>query len=186
MNNLRGRFNRTYVRINPDPFLGPYTWRLSNIPSTDFDTIGAIEDIYAVLPIDKTETNNIVNLFFNIADLPDVYSGAAYMPDFDELFSGPRSPRESAFGIDQLASEAPIKTTVNREYDIGVIWFDLTDLPNLMTLPTRSNRKFKLTQASFRYNNRSVDSLTASAPLFAQTDGDKATVTFDYRTLPEA
>ena len=69
---LETHFNRKYIYLNPDPFLGPSAWRLSNVPPTgsiDPDS-NKLKDIYTLLPINKTEVGSTTNLFFDIANLP--------------------------------------------------------------------------------------------------------------------
>lgn len=50
------KFSRKYLYLNPDPLLGPGTWRLSNIPAYDDGLIpNTIENLYAVPPIINTQ-----------------------------------------------------------------------------------------------------------------------------------
>ena len=191
LGSLRARFNRTYVCINPDPYSGPHTWRLSNIPTGgEGEDPGSLEGIFAFLPIVETEEDNIVNLSFNIVDLPDVVNlheeepDDAYITVFDPSSLKRLPSNRSFFGINQLDAVKPVYTTYYPDVDIATLFFNMFELPDLMDLPAK--RRFELTKSTFRYNNRSVDSLTASAPMFAQTVDDTATVTFDVRTLPEA
>ena len=81
-----------------------------------------------------------------------------------------------------LIGEDPIKTAVVDS--TGVVYFDITNLPNLESLGRKT--KYNIRSSAFRYNSRSIDSLTASEPLYSQTTDETATVSFDISNLPDA
>ena len=185
---MKSAFGRKYLYLNPDPFKGPAAWRLTNIPATGqpIPDAGQLKDIFTVLPIDKASAGSVVNLFFNIeglGDRRDVSDDKNYLTRAtSNFFRVPGLPRANRFGISKLNGVDPINTQV--QDDLGIVWFDMKDLPPLESISR--NRKYNLTSVSFRYNNRSVDKLTASEPLYSTTVGDTATVTFDLRNLPDA
>ncbi len=186
---LKTNFGRKYVYLNPDPFEGPPTWRLSNIPGQGgvSPEDGTLKDIYTVLPINKTEIGTSINLLFDISGLDDVRT-AAHRPNYIRtilstfLSHAHTLPRASRSGLKKLVGIDPIKTLVNG--DIGVVYFDMSDLPSIEDVSRR--RQFNISPGTFRYNNRSIDSLTATDPLYSQTAGETATVSIDFRNLPEA
>ena len=186
---LKTSFRRTYIYLNPDPYAGPPVWRLSNIPgvaTVDPDD-GLLDNIYTLLPINKTEVGNTVNLFFDIQGLPAVNDVrnqknyftsvlTSFLSHTDEL------PKVYELGLKNLKGEDPIKTIV--ENDVGIVYFNMSDLPTLEVY--RSNRRYYLSSRTFKYNSRSVDALTATEPLESQTAAQIATVSIDFSTLPEA
>lgn len=186
---LKTEFSRTYIYLNPDPFQGPPVWRLSNIPglSRSNPDDGLIDGIYTLLPIAKTESGNNVDLYFDIASLPDSRSVSrrpSYIPSVLTNFLSYTDdlPKAYSTGLAGLKGEDPIKTIV--QDDIGIVYFDMTDLPSLETV--RRKRRFYLSSRTFKYNSRSVDALTATEPLVSQTSAQVATVSIDFSTLPEA
>ena len=186
---LKSKFSRTYILLNPDPYLGPNTWRLSNVPATN--DVGpddnALKDIYTLLPINKTEVGSTTNLFFDIANLPTTNEASREKNYSTSVLSNFFSqsgllPRRAGFSLTGLKGIDPIKTIVND--DTGVIYFDMQDLPTLDDV--RRNRSYYISARTFKYNSRSVDVLTADAPLEAVTSNKTATVSLDFRNLPEA
>ena len=186
---LKSKFSRTYIRLNPDPYLGPDTWRLSNVPA--INNIGpednTLKDIYTVLPINKTEVGSTTNLFFDIANLPTRDEASSRKDYFRSLLGTfftqvDMLPRRIGFSLTTLKGVDPIKTVVND--DTGVVYFDMADLPTLDAV--RRNPKYYISTSTFKYNSRSVDVLTADAPLEAVTADQTATVSLDFRNLPEA
>lgn len=186
---LETHFGRRYIFLNPDPSEGPGAWRLTNIPgigSVDPDS-NNLKDIYTLLPIGKTEAGTTINLLFDIDSLPDTRSVVNRKDYFRTTLSTFLSqafvlPRMSGFGLVNLQGVAPVKTQVSG--DVGIVYFDISDLPNLEDI-SRS-RKYNILSSSFRYNSRSIDSLTATDPLFSKTAGETATVSFDISNLPDA
>ena len=186
---LETHFNRKYIYLNPDPFLGPSVWRLSNVPPTgsvDPDA-NKLKDIYTLLPINKTEAGTTTNLFFDIDALPTTREASnlknyisttlsTFLAQADVL------PRRVNFGLVGLVGEDPIKTIV--QDNTGIIYFDMSDLPNLEDVGRKT--KYNIRSSSFRYNSRSIDSLTASEPLYSQTSDETATVSLDFGNLPDA
>ena len=184
---VKTEFNRSYFYMNPDPYKGPNTWRLSNIPPVEPPDTPALKDLYTLLPIDKTEVGTVYNLFFNIQGLPTtrtVNNDSNYFSSiFGTFLANTKGlPNNSNFVIKNLNGIAPIKTIV--QDDVGVIYFDMTDLPTLDTV--RSKRLYNISPSTFKYNSRSVDVLTADAPLEAVTTSETAIVSLDFRNLPEA
>ena len=84
------------------------------------------------------------------------------------------------FDLETIVGVNPVEARVAN--NDAVIWFNLLDLDNIDEV--RSKRKMKLT---FRlpYNSRSVNALTAVAPLYSETTLGQATVSFDIKSLPE-
>lgn len=186
---LKTEFSRTYIYLNPDPYLGPPAWRLSNIPGigdADPDD-GLIDGIFTLLPIAKTESGNNVNLYFDIVSLPDVNSVRArsnYLPSVlsNFLSFADDLPMYYSVGLKAVKGEGPVKTIMQGE--TAVVYFDMTDLPTLED--ARRKRKYYLSSKTFKYNSRSVDALTATEPLVSTTVAQEATVSIDFSTLPEA
>ena len=186
---LETYFNRKYIYLNPDPFLGPSAWRLSNaLPTGSIDPdSNKLKDIYTLLPINKTEAGSTTNLFFDIDSLPttrEVSRLKDYISTTLSTFLAQADilPRRTGFGLMNLIGEDPIKTAVVD--NTGVVYFDITDLPDLESLGRKT--KYNIRSSAFRYNSRSIDSLTASEPLYSQTTDETATVSFDISNLPDA
>ena len=186
---LETHFNRKYIYLNPDPFYGPSAWRLSNaLPTGSIDPdSNKLKDIYTLLPINKTEAGSTTNLFFDIESLPttrEVSRLKDYISSTLSTFLAQANilPRRTGFGLVNLIGEDPIKTAVVD--NTGVVYFDITDLPNIENLGRKT--KYNIRSSAFRYNSRSIDSLTASEPLYSQTTDETATVSFDISNLPDA
>lgn len=184
---VKTEFSRSYFYINPAPYEGPNTWRLSNIPPTEAPDTPALKDLYTLLPIDKTEIGSTYNLFFNIQGLPttrDASKNSNYFSSILGTFlaNSKGLPNNSSFIIKNLNGIDPIKTIVQE--DVGIIYFDMSDLPTLDD--ARRRRLYNISPSTFKYNSRSVDVLTADAPLEAVTTSETAIVSLDFRNLPEA
>ena len=185
---VKTEFNRAYVYLNPDPFTGPPTWRLSNVvPIGEAEAEGGIEDIFTLLPIDKTEVGTTTNLFFNIAGLPttgEASTNKSYLTSTISNFLQhvDAIPKRIGFNLSALQSINPVETRI--QDTTGVIYVDFTNLPTLEDV--RRHRLYNITPSTFKYNSRSVDVLTATEPVQSVTDSGTATVSLDFRNLPEA
>lgn len=185
---VKSNFNRAYVYLNPDPFTGPPTWRLSNtIPIGQPDAAGGIEEIFTLLPIDKTEIGTTTNLFFNIVGLPTTEEASrnksylsstinTFLDNIDGL------TKRVGFSLSGLQGIDPVETRI--QDTTGVVYLDLTNLPTLEDV--RRHRMYNITPSTLKYNSRSVDVLTATEPVQSVTDSGTATVSLDFRNLPEA
>ena len=182
---LTSKFSRTYVYLNPDVFKGPYTQRLSNIPAIG-DIPGTIDNLYTIAPLAHTEAASTANIYFSIEDIPlDIHDPA---PSFT-----------TARAAENLAAYAPYKSTATYSGLMGIdgirpikdsrvaddvsLWFSIDDLPNVDA--ARDKRRIYV-ELNLPYNSRSIQSLTATAPINVRTVSDNATVTFDITTLPDA
>ena len=184
---FKSEFSRKYLYLNPDPFLGPPTWRLSNIPPEGPPDTPALRDLYTLLPIDKREVGSTYTLFFNIDGLPTTREVTQRKNYFDSIFGMFLSqaqdlPTNEYFQVKNLRGIDPIKTIV--QDDVGIVYFDPSDLPSLEDV--RRNRLYNISPSTFKYNSRSVDVLNADAPVEAVTANGTATVSLDFRNLPEA
>ena len=68
--------------------------------------------------------------------------------------------------------------------DAGIVYFNMDGLPTLETV--KRHRLYNISPSTFKYNSRSVDVLTADEPLQSITAMQTATVSIDFRNLPEA
>ena len=185
------KFSRKYLFLNPDPLLGPGTWRLSNVPAYDDDLIpNTIENLYAVPPIINTQVGNQANLSFVIEGIPDIndarstrtttletsISNLLRQDDLLPMTGG------ALFDVEVINGVKPILT--NQIDNDAYIWFNIDSLPNVEA--ARDARRIGVTLGAFGYNSRSVTSITATAPLEAVTAAGIATVSFDITTLPDA
>lgn len=182
---LKENFGRTYIYLNPDISKGPYTYRLSNIPS-EVDPPALIENIYTIPPIAHTETTTTANLYFSIEDIGKWINEAR--SEFGVTYAAKNlidyAPYPSQTAITDLETVKAVKPVeaLQQEEDV-VIWFDITDLPDIET--ARDKQRMQVT-LNLPYNSRSITSLTAANPLFvSQQDGD-ATVSFSITSLPDA
>lgn len=185
------KFSRKYLFLNPDPLLGPGTWRLSNVPAYDDDLIpNTIENLYAVPPIINTQVGNQANLSFVIESIPDINSARRSTGTTLETSIGNLLRQDdllpmtggSLFDVEVINGTKPILT--NQINDDAYIWFNIDALPNVET--ARDTKRIGVTLGAFGYNSRSVTSITATAPLKAVTAAGIATVSFDITTLPDA
>ena len=169
---------RKYVAYNPNEFNGPFTWRLSMMP-TSFNP-GDITTIYTLLPIDSNSTSvGTMNLFFNIDGLEDVNDTAKFASGLKAalgMLSIERKSLRTMYGLSSIDAEAPVMS-VQRGSDVA-IYFDIKALPEVEPLKTgyyvRAND----------YNSKSIDKLTADKPLFVTSSGaNNALVNFDISSL---
>ena len=182
---LKQNFGRTYIYLNPDISKGPYTYRLSNVP-TEIDPPALIENIYTIPPIAHTETTTTANLYFSIEDIAKwAYEARS---EFGVTYAAKNlidyAPYPSQTAITDLETVKAVKPVeaLQQEEDV-VIWFDISDLPDIET--ARDKQRMQVT-LNLPYNSRSITSLTAANPLFvSQQDGD-ATVSFSITSLPDA
>ena len=177
------KHSRRYVYFNPNIFLGPWTWRLSNLQASLVPTPPDEDiNIFTVLPIDDTRSDDgsQVNLFFNINALADVKDARTITQRQDKKTYKVNSKFNTNIrGLQEITAIAPLATSKFGD-DTG-IYFDINSLPQL----TRRRNKFSV--RSFNYNSKSIDNLTADKPLY-NTSADKtsAIVSFDIRQLDHA
>ena len=185
---LKSKNNRTYVYLNPNIYTGPSAWRLSNIPGiNDRDIDDTIQNLYTIAPISHTENGNSVELKFDISAIDkDVFdpgraSYSTYQAVNNLINYAEFKNKNSLFDLQAIVGVEPVEARVANSD--AVVWFNLLDLENIDNV--RSDRRMKLT---FRlpYNSRSVNALTAVAPLYSETTLGQATVSFDIKSLPEA
>jgi len=182
---LKQNFGRTYVYLNPDISKGPFTYRLSNIPS-EIDPPALIENIYTIAPIQHTETTTTANLYFSIEAIEKFANEAR--SEFNVRYAAKNlvdyAPYPSQTAITDLATVNSVRPVESLQQDEDVVlWFDINDLEDIDT--ARAKRLMQV-KVNLPYNSRSITSLTAANPLFvSQQDGD-ATVSFDITSLPDA
>lgn len=184
---LQTKFNRTYIYLNPNPITGPSEWRLSNIPGiNDADIEDAIQNLYTIPPIVHTESGNAVELRFDISaiDKNINQSRQTYTNDYavyNLLKYAPFKNNQQLFDLETITA---IKPVMSRTLDKDcTVWFNINNLE-----PVDNTRQKQRLKTTFRlsYNSRSVNALTAVAPLQADTVLGQATVSFDIKSLPEA
>jgi len=186
---IKTQFNRAYVYLNPDEFTGPSSWRLSSLPpTTSIDPEGNnLKDIYTLLPISKKVAGTTTNLLFDIISLPTTENVSTKKDYFTSVLSTFLAetdvlPKMANFTISGLKGVDPIKTIVYE--NVGIVYFDMSDLPTLKDVSRY--KKYNISTSTFKYNSRSVDVLTATEPLETQLADQTATVSIDFRNLPEA
>jgi hypothetical protein len=188
VNDLVQKFSRTYIYLNPNPFKGPNTWRLSNIPgAVTEDDSDTIQNLYTVPPIRDTSDGSTINLYFDIDSIAKTAgeaSGTSSTPARRAWMLATYAPykrRTSAYSLKKITGQRPIATEESGR-DV-TIFFDLTGLKSIEE--ARGKRRM---QVNFKalYNSRSIDALTATAPLYSNSNGEIATVSFDISQLPEA
>ena len=179
------KFNRNYVYLNPDPYQGPFTQRLSNIVPIG-SVIDGIENLYGLAPVVSTQSDTTAHLTFDISAIgKDIWAPATSYLQLEAAnnlveyapFKSIRSFRD----VSTVRSTPPISSTQSGAD--AVVWFDITDLPNIET--ARTNRKMKVF-LNLPYNSRSITAITASAPLQVDTVKEVANVSFDITSLPPA
>ena len=182
---LTDKYNRVYVYLNPDPLLGPYTERLSNlIPVTD--NSGDIDNLYAIPPIVSTESSTTAHLTFNIDAIPKTIwdsKGAFTQKQLADNYIkyAPFKSERALRNVSTITSVAPVSSRQNGRD--AIVWFDITNLPDIDA--ARSKQKMRVV-LNLSYNSRSITAITASAPLEAITSGNVANVSFDMTSLPSA
>ena len=190
VSDLINKFSRTYIYLNPDPFKGPNTWRLTNIPGVDDNDIdNLIENIYTIPPITHTQIGGAVTLKFNIDAIDAGAFGAPRNQVTKEAIAynlanyAPYKQNGVLFDLETISARAPVKSYTTPDGVDVTISFDISSLPPIDA--ARSKRRMKV-EFKALYNSRSVTSLSAEAPLFADVADGLATVSFDISTLPEA
>lgn len=185
---LKYNFSRTYVYLNPDPIKGPPTWRLSNIPAVD-DQIDCIENLWTIPPIINEQAGDMAVLKFSIEDIPQDHTAARSISGLTpyEVAGKVLEVKPLQEGLDCILEDVegtdPVQT---RQDGLDItMWFDITSLDSVDTARAKRER-MRVTLGHFAYNNRSVTSLLAEAPLFANTVDKTSTVSFDITTLPDA
>ena len=179
------KFNRQYVYLNPDPYKGPYTQRLSNIVPIGAE-IGSLENLYAIAPLVSTQSDTTAHLTFDISEVgKDIWDPAAA---FTQKYAAKNileyAPFKSERGfrdVSTIRSTPPIDSSQSGAD--AVVWLDIASLPNIET--ARSSRKMKVF-LNLPYNSRSITAITASAPLQVDTVAEIANVSFDITSLPPA
>ena len=184
---LKTEFSRTYIYLNPDPYQGPPVWRLSNIPGINDDNIDDdIENLYTIAPITHTQLGDAVELKFDISAIARDVNQArqTYTNDYavhNLLNYAPFKSNSQLFDLESITAVKPVMSrTQNKDV---TIWFNIDSLD---PLETKRNKRRMKTTFRLSYNSRSVNALTAVAPLEADTVLGQATVSFDIKSLPEA
>ena len=182
-------YRKWFLYLNPNPTLGPGTWRVSNLPDLDDDGIpNNIENLYAIPPIMNEQTGQAARLYFSIEDCKDIHApdSTVYIPSnitrLLEQGNLPSNPRDRIYDLESIDAIAPVQS--NTVDENAYVWFDISELEEVEIV--RSKRRFRATLGKFKYNNRSVTSLTATQPMEVDWEGGKATVSFDITTLPDA
>ena len=179
----RDKHSRRYVHFNPNIFLGPWTWRLSNLQASQQPIPPDADiNIITVLPIDDTRSDDgsQVNLFFNIDGLADVKDARTITQRRDkDIYKVNSKFNIGVRGLENVVGIAPVATS---EFgDDVIIRFDINSLPSLVT------RKNKFTVKGFNYNSKSIDNLSADKPLYVSSAGaTTAIVSFDISQLDHA
>lgn len=179
------KFNRQYVYLNPDPFKGPYTQRLSNIVPIG-SKLDAIENLYGIAPIVSTQTDTNAHLTFDISDVAkDIWAPeTTYSQEYvahNMLQYAPFKSERGFRNLTNVTSVPPVDS--NQTGRDAVLWFNISELPNIED--ARSPRKMKVF-LNLPYNSRSITAITASAPLKVDTVAEIANVSFDITSLPPA
>ena len=177
------KFNRQYVYLNPEPFLGPYTQRLSNLLPVEIITDG-INNLYGIAPIKSTETDTLAHLTFDISGIPNdiwgkrvTYSQGEVAQNFIKY--APYKSELSIGDVKDITANPPVNaTTIAGD---AVVWFDISEMPNIDE--ARSPRKMKAL-LNLPYNSRSITAITATAPLEVDTVANVANVSFSITSLP--
>ena len=100
---------------------------------------------------------------------------------FNLVNYAPFKSKQKLFDLETITGIAPVNAA---QYGLdATIWFNMLDLPPLED--ARSKRRVKVLFKPL-YNKRSVDALTADAPLAVDTVDGEATVSFDIKSLPDA
>ena len=183
-NSYTYKHNRTYIYLNPEPFRGPYTQRLSNIPAVG-EPISAIENLYTFAPMAHTENATTANLYFDIEGIPDYARtrpqiGIERIVD-NTLKYAPFKSNVAFSGLETITGVKPVYAA-----QIGTdaaLWFEIEELGNIDD--PRDVRRMNI-KLNLPYNSKSIESLSASAPVQVFTDAGDATVSLDFTLLPDA
>ena len=183
-NGYTNRHNRTYIYLNPQPFLGPYTQRLSNIPPVG-EPISAIENLYTFAPMAHTEGANTANLYFDISAIPDYARtrakvGIETIVD-NTLKYAPFKSQAAFSGLETITGIKPVYSS--QVGNDAALWFEIEELGDIDDPRAKRRMNIKL---NLPYNSKSIESLSASAPVKEFTDAGDATVSLDFTLLPDA
>jgi len=183
---FKSQFNRTYAYVTPGRDRGPHVWRPTNIPGLKGPDAEEIANIYTVAPIQHTQTDDNVHLFFSISAIPRNINEARLSfttksASYNLLKYAPYKGVYNPLSVSGIKAVAPVAAN---QIDADItLWFSIAELQDVET--TRAKRRLNLS-VMFPYNSRSVSTLTADLPLQVTTGGDQATVTFDITSLQEA
>lgn len=182
-------YRKWFLYLNPNPTLGPGTWRVSNYPDLDDDGIpNNIENLYCIPPIMNDQVGQAARVYFSIEDCKDILEpdGTVYIPSnitrLLEQGNLPKTSRNGLYDLEEIDAVAPVQS--NTVDENAYLWFDISSLEQAEIVSTQ--RRFRATLGKFKYNSRSVQSLTATQPMEVDWEGGKATVSFDITTLPDA
>ena len=182
---ITNAFSRAYIYLNPDPFLGPYTQRLSNIPP-EGEPISNIENLYTFAPMAHTEGANTANLYFDISAIPDFarQNRPKYSIDTAVKNIFDYDPYKAIKPFSNLETITGIKPVYSSQRGVdAALWFEIENLDDIDNPRTVRRMNIKL---NLPYNSKSIESLSASAPVQVFTDAGDATVSLDFTLLPDA
>ena len=184
---VKREFSKQWIYLNPNPADGPWAWNVANLPEVDDPTIiDDIENLYTVPPIMNNQVGQVANLYFSIEDCkarnePDAVR--TLKSNIGLLLDSGNLPPTSFNGLFDLTGVDAIAPVMSQQNDKDAyLWFDISGL-DPVDIYKRDERRFKVKAG---YNSRSVTSLTADSPLFADNVDGLATVSFDITTLPDA
>ena len=183
-NSYTYKHNRTYIYLNPEPFLGPYTQRLSNIPAVG-EPISEIENLYTFAPMAHTEGANTANLYFDINAIPD-YARTRPQVGIEKIVDNTLkyAPFKSQSAFSGLKTITGIKPVYSSQVgNDAALWFEIEELGDIDSPRAARRMNIKL---NLPYNSKSIESLSASAPVKVFTDAGDATVSLDFTLLPDA
>ena len=177
------KHSRSYIYLNPNPALGPSTWRLSNIGEGVEYTY--IENLYTIAPIAKVQTSSAVVLKFDINSIPkNVYEpNTPGTPSLEQLAEDIINSKPPG-GYSPLALEtiSAVNPMYRKQIDRDVtVWFEIKPLAPI-NAPFLLKDKMRVTLGT-GYNSISVTSLAAEEPIHSNTIGKEATISFDIKTL---
>ena len=183
---LKNQFHRTYIYADPQLIQGLDIWRDVNVPpkSTDFQQIGG------VLPIVATETNGNtdVRLSFNILNLPEISSvlppNTANKNEANFLLHSEDQQLPQAPTVTEIKTTAPIQKVFTN--NVAILYFDIGTLGDMTVNPVeiRELKKIKVKTNSYNSSKSAGPSVSATAPMEADTIGSSVTVSFDINDLP--
>ena len=176
--------NRTYIYLNPLPAKGPFTQRLSNIPPVG-EYITEIENLYTFAPMAHTEGASTANIYFDIKAIPDyarTRSEVGIQKAVDNTLKYAPFKSQSAFsGLNTITGINPVYSS--QTGTDAALWFEIEGLPDIDGARAKRRMNIKL---NLPYNSKSIESLSASAPVQVYTDDGDATVSLDFTLLPDA
>ena len=178
-------FNRAYIYLNPEPMLGPYTQRLSNVPPEGEPDCN-IENLYTFAPMAHTEGANTANIYFDITAIPDYARSNRPKFSMDQAVRNvfDYDPYKSVKAFCNLSTITGIKPVKSLQSGVDAsLWFEIEPLDDIDSPRTTRRMNIKL---NLPYNSKSIESLSASAPVQVYTDAGDATVSLDFTLLPDA